>query len=103
MEDARNEDARRSAALARLEDIRSVPIHAGYAGRERRNMAARRALSERVRHEFVEMPGTSLTLAQAGRLFGVPTESCSRILSELILDGQIRLSPDSRYRVHSAA
>lgn len=69
---------------------------------ERRNIAARRILTERIRDEFMEMPGTSLTLPQAARLFGLAPDICARILDDLIRDGKLTVT-DSRYRLHSAA
>lgn len=81
--------------LAKLADVALRPIAASI---ERRNVSARDALRSRIRHEFDEMPGTSLTLAQATRLFGVPGEICGRILVELIGDGRLRQTPDRRFR-----
>lgn len=69
---------------------------------ERRNLQARLGLSGRIRDEFMEMPGTALTLPQASRLFGVPADVCGRIFGELIRSGSLTLA-DSRYRRHSAA
>ena len=70
---------------------------------ERRNLVARQILSERVRDEFREMPGTCLTLPQAARLFGLRADICGRLFGELIRDGKLTLASDSRYRLHSAA
>ena len=42
---------------------------------------------ERVRGEFKEMPGLVLTLAQAGRLWGLDAETCSDVLSRLVAAG----------------
>ena len=64
---------------------------------ERRNLATRKALIGRVRSEFREMPGLSLTLAQATRLLGVSPEACRRILGVLIQEGSVRLRRDGRY------
>jgi hypothetical protein len=64
---------------------------------ERRNVAARRALMVRVRSEFRELPGLSLTLAQASRLLGVSPEACRRILGVLIQEGTLCLRADGRY------
>ena len=72
--------------------------------RERRNAATRAALISRIRGEFDEMPGTSLTLPQATRLFGLPIEICRRILSGLVDEGRLGYALDGRYRrrVHTA-
>ena len=48
----------------------------------------RRALiAERVRGEFREMPGLTLTLAQAGRLWSLDTATCGDVLSQLVATG----------------
>jgi hypothetical protein len=39
---------------------------------------------ERVRGEFLEMPGLCLTLAQARRLWGLDAPSCDTLLSALV-------------------
>ena len=39
---------------------------------------------ERIRSEFLEMPGLRLTEAQARRLWGLDAASCSALLSALI-------------------
>ena len=41
-------------------------------------------LLERVRAEFLEMPGLRLTVAQAGRLCGIRPESVQAILDALV-------------------
>ena len=47
--------------------------------------------------ERLEMPGLSLTLAQATRLLGVSPEACRRILGVLIHEGSVRLRRDGCY------
>jgi hypothetical protein len=64
---------------------------------ERRDVPIRQSLARRVAAEFEEMPGMRLTLAQAARFFGVPAETCSRILSRLMDDGHLHLTLDGRY------
>jgi hypothetical protein len=43
----------------------------------------------RIRAEFAEMPGLSLTLAQASRLFDVEVRRCEQILASLVESGQL--------------
>jgi hypothetical protein len=71
------------------------------AATERRDADTRWALLHRIWDEFDEMPGTSLTLPQASRLFGVPLEVCDRILISLVKDGRLRRTKDGRFRLHS--
>jgi hypothetical protein len=66
-------------------------------GSDRRNWTDRNALVRRVESEFKEMPGTSLTLAQAVRLFSLPQGPCQRILSVLVKDGAMSLRKDGCY------
>lgn len=92
------------ARLARLIDVTLTPAYASHLPLlERRDRTRRAQLLRRIRDEFVEMPGTSLTLAQGARLFGVHTEVCGRIFTELVRDGHLKYSPDTRYRAKSAA
>jgi hypothetical protein len=51
----------------------------------------------RVRRQFDEMPGTRLTLAQAARLFGLPGDTCARVLGRLVGDGVLCQMSDGRY------
>jgi hypothetical protein len=44
------------------------------------------ALLHRVRMEYLEMPGLSLTCKQASRLWNLETSLCERILSELVAE-----------------
>jgi hypothetical protein len=44
-------------------------------------------IAERVRGEFREMPGLTLTLAQAGRLWSLDAATCIDVLSELVTNG----------------
>lgn len=70
---------------------------------DRRNIAARLALLDRICKEFDEMPGTALTQPQATRLFGIADEICGRILRRLVREGRLRQTPDGRFRLPSAA
>ena len=52
-----------------------------------RVLQADRALCERVRGEYNEMPGLRLTLAQASRLFSMEMTHCSQVLETLVTQG----------------
>lgn len=58
-------------------------------------------LAARARAEFLEMPGLSLTLAQASRLCGASPEDCQRVFEELIGDGLLRRNGDLYVRADS--
>ncbi len=44
-----------------------------------------------------EMPGLSLTLVQASKLFGISPDVCAGIPAHLIEEGVLRLNSDGRY------
>ena len=64
----------------------------------------RRALmTERVRGEFREMPGLTLTLAQAGRLWSLDAATCADVLSQLVESGFLcRRADGAFYRLAHA-
>ena len=47
---------------------------------------------------YAEMPGLSLHLHQAARLFGLREATCMVVLSDLVRDGRLRQSADGQYR-----
>ena len=49
-----------------------------------------RQLANLVRAEYTEMPGLSVTLAQAQRLWGVDERTCRRVFDALIARGILR-------------
>jgi len=51
------------------------------------------ALVRRVRGEFLEMPGLSLTFAQAQRLWGMEKDLCGRVIGALISAAFLRHTP----------
>jgi hypothetical protein len=52
---------------------------------------------ERVRAEYLEMPGLSLTDRQAQRLWRLEAEACHRLLSVLVKSGFLRQTSDGGY------
>ena len=42
------------------------------------------AVAARVRAEFVEMPGLTLTVRQASRLFGIDQDVCHQVVDRLV-------------------
>jgi hypothetical protein len=47
-------------------------------------------VAERVRAEFEEMPGMTLTMPQASRLFGIEHDVCRTIVERLITASYLR-------------
>jgi hypothetical protein len=60
-------------------------------------------LSQRIRSEFQEMPGTCLTLGQAIRLFGIPSGVALCVLRQLVDEGLLQVTVEERYRLRSSA
>lgn len=54
-------------------------------------------LRSRIFGSFLEMPGLSLRLEQAVRLFALDQRTCEIVLRELTATGQLRLA-DGQYR-----
>lgn len=46
--------------------------------------------ADRVRAEFEEMPGMTLTMPQASRLFGLDTDMCRAIVDRLVRASYLR-------------
>jgi hypothetical protein len=51
------------------------------------------AIIERVRAEFLEMPGLQLTTAQAARLFGLDAKACQHVIDVLVKTSFLRWTP----------
>ena len=92
--------AKQHAIESRSSDIRDITLVSAIAhvpAAERRNVAARERLQRRIRSEFEEMPGLSLTSVQARTLFGISPDASSRILLRLTEEGVLHLRSDGRY------
>lgn len=46
---------------------------------------------------YREMPGLSLRLEQASRLFGIRARTCKVVLEDLVREGQLRRAPDGQF------
>ena len=51
---------------------------------------AGKAILQRIRSEYFEMPGLSLTPSQAQRLWGLSREECEILLEQLAVHGFLR-------------
>ena len=56
-----------------------------------------RTLMEQVRAEYAEMPGLSITLPQAQRLWAVEQHTCQEALSRLVSRGVLRRTRNGRF------
>lgn len=55
------------------------------------------SLMQRVETEYAEMPGLSLTLPQAQRLWSVDRETCEEIFNRLVGRGVLRKTASGRF------
>lgn len=46
---------------------------------------------------YLEMPGLTLHLEQAARLFGVRARTCQTVLTDLVDSGHLRRRPDGQF------
>ena len=56
-----------------------------------------RELTQRVQAEYGEMPGLSVTLAQAQRLLAIDEPTCTAVFKALIKRGVLRRTAQGRY------
>ena len=61
------------------------------------NPDATTLIVERVRGEFREMPGLTLTLGQAGRLWSLDAQTCADVLAQLVSAGFLCRRPDGAF------
>ena len=60
-------------------------------------MTIRNAVSERIRAEYLEMPGMNLTTDQVARLCGMERSTCQTVLDALVEAQFLALKPDGTY------
>ena len=56
-----------------------------------------RDLARRIQAEYAEMPGLSVTLAQAQRLWVVDRETCDTVFERLITRGVVKMTTHGRF------
>jgi hypothetical protein len=54
-------------------------------------------LVEQVRTEYAEMPGLSVTLPQAQRLWRLDRATCEEVFSRLVARGVLKMTPKGRF------
>ena len=64
---------------------------------ERRNVVTRQGLLNRISVEYAEMPGLSLTVAQAQRFFALREDICTRVLDRLTDTAYLRRVANGAY------
>ena len=88
-------DTDRDVSTSALSLPCATSLRLTLAGKQRHRV--REELVPRIRAEFEEMPGLSLTSAQASKFFGMSPEVCADILANLIEEGMLSLNSDQRY------
>jgi len=63
----------------------------------RTRSGAIRTLMEQVRAEYAEMPGLSVTLSQAQRLWAIDEATCEEVFRRLISSGVLRKTTKGRF------
>jgi hypothetical protein len=81
--------------LVLLAGVHTRPVRSS--GPDRRNESNRQRLLGRVRSEFLEMRGLTLTMAQARRLFNLRDDICTRVLDTLVRQGVLRERADGSF------
>jgi DNA-binding IclR family transcriptional regulator len=61
------------------------------------NLSLYQQALERIRDDFLEMPGMRLTFAQVARLSGLEEAICRRVLDDLVREQFLCVRPDQRY------
>jgi hypothetical protein len=56
-----------------------------------------RELARRILAEYAEMPGLSVTLSQAQRLWAVDRRTCQMVFDKLIARGLVRMTTKGRF------
>ena len=51
------------------------------------------AVANRIRNEFLEMPGLRLTIRQAARLWGLEPPACEHVIEVLVQSAFLRRTP----------
>jgi hypothetical protein len=84
---------------------RLVYRHSGTQDRRRESRGdfgaapTRRALVSMIVGTYREMPGLSLHLHQAAKLFGVTAITCRAVLDDLVKTGDLYKTKDGQYRI----
>ena len=56
-----------------------------------------RDLAQRIQAEYAEMPGLSVTLAQAQRLWAIDRHTCETVFDRLVARGVVRMTMKKQF------
>jgi DNA-binding response OmpR family regulator len=82
---------------ARSERLQRRQLEVQRTTRELRRHAEHRTLTERAKAHYIDLPGLSLTIRQATRLWGFDESVCQRVLDTLSTEGFL-IRVDDQYR-----
>jgi hypothetical protein len=80
-----------------MTDVATIP-NPNAASCEPLDSSGSRALLQRIQGEYLEMPGLTLTLQQAARLWGLSVRQSERLLFELVRCGFLMRDRKGAYR-----
>ena len=58
---------------------------------------ALQSLAEQIQAEYAEMPGLSVTLSQAQRLWTIDSQTCEEVFRRLLAAGVLRMTTKGRF------
>jgi hypothetical protein len=95
----RDEAVTQAVVFAKREQVRAwlMDERNGFTLLSTRDLAPDDALLNRIRGEFLEMPGLCLTRDQAQRLCGVERTLCQQVLDGLVAMGFLYVKPNGMY------
>jgi len=79
------------------EAVRKCPLPAANLRRHNGVMLTVNDVRERVRAEYLEMPGLNLTIAQVQRLCGIERRMCATVLEGLVEEHFLCVKPNGAY------
>ena len=94
---ARSSDARDRAHEASGRAVRAT-VRSREVRDRWRSVTSREEARRRIRADFREMPGLRITVQQGARLWNLDTETCGRVLDELVAEG-VLVRTAERYHV----
>jgi hypothetical protein len=84
--------------VAELPQERTPTLQGNGAGSPHDLIPQRVDALQRIRGEYIEMPGLTLTIAQASRLWRLEARVCQDLLDRLVVEGFLKRHHDSYSR-----
>jgi CheY-like chemotaxis protein len=97
-DDGQSDSARANLLRARSDRLQERSTEAHRTARDLLRRAEHLTLTQRVRANYLDLPGLSLTTRQAQRMWGFDEPTCQRVLDVLESDGFLCRTEDGQYR-----